>query len=157
MEPVYNIKTVNNCKMLACIGGICNRCGEAPSGAYHYKACRMPYTGGYVDDDDDYYAHEASASCQPSDKAPKASAAEKPSDKSKVRVLLNGIISKVLPSDLHKPKPFRTVSKGAVCFNCGAKEPMCRCLTDIEDDSDDDAPGAAASNAKPPGSFLPFF
>ena len=134
---------VNGQEQQQLIGYACDKCGSAQSSNHHYNTCILPFMGGYVDDDNDYHA-------------PKASAAEKPSDKPKVRVLLNGIISKVLPSDLHKPKPFRTVSKGDVCSVCGAKEPMCGCCTDI-DDSDDDAPGAAASHAEPPGSFLPFF
>lgn len=139
MVPVYNIKTVNNRKKLACIGGICNQCGEDYSTIYHYNKCIMPYKGGNV-------------------------VSKQSSDKATVRIVKNGEIHHVRPEDLHNPTPLRTKSKGAVCSECGAKESMCECWTDIEDDSDDDAPGAAdetpsaaASHAEPPGSFLPFF
>ena len=161
MDPVYNTMMVDGREQRQFIGVACRNCGSAQSSDYHYMNCILPFTGMYVDDDDDYYAPKASACVQPSDKAPDASASCQPSDKPTVRIAKNGKIHRVRPEDLHKPKPFRSVSKGAVskgavCSNCGAKESVCECWIDV-DDSDDETPSAAASNSKPITRFLSSF
>lgn len=135
MEPVYDTIRVNNRDLPVYIGRVCGNCGSAPSSQHHFVTCEMASMG--IDDYgdyDDYYAPKASAS-QSSDKAP-------------VRIVKNGEIHKVRPEDLHNPSPLRTVSKGAVCSDCGAKESMCECCTDV-DNSDEDTPSAAASQVEP--------
>jgi hypothetical protein len=124
---------INGRKFGKLVGIVCIHCGSDSDSVCHNK-CIL-----------------SSVDCSNDNK--KTSVSKQPT----VRIAKNGEIHHVRPEDLHNPSPLRTKSKGAICFECGAKEPMCECWTDIEDDSDDETPSAAASHAEPPGSFLPFF